>query len=149
MQPTHADYPTPDDVEAAAMTYPFFVYGTLRPGYGNDRLWHGRAHDRHDGECYVTGFRLVGRGFPYAIPAEGAEAVGALIVPDADHYEDVTRDLDRLEGVPTHYYRDLVVITTPEGYRVAWMYIASGEWLGHDRLAVPTDPAGRFDWALR
>jgi gamma-glutamylcyclotransferase (GGCT)/AIG2-like uncharacterized protein YtfP len=145
--------PTADtaDAEAAAMPFPIFVFGTLRPGHGNDRLWRGRARDQYDGDCYVTGFRLVGRGFPYPIPEEGAETVGALIVPEPEQYELVLAWMDDLEGVPHHYTRDLVVVTTPEGYRVAWMYVTAIDLTDHRgaRFPVPTDANGRYDWAAR
>lgn len=146
-------YPTDAEAYALAdtMTYPCFVYGTLRPGHGNDRLWRGRARDQYDGEVYVAGYRLVGRGFPYAVPEPAAEAVGCLIVPDTEQYDDVMLDLDRLEGVPSHYTRELVVAVTPEGWRCAWMYVA-GYWAGDTERTgspVPTDANGRYDWALR
>lgn len=146
--------PAPDiadatDAEVAAMTYPICVYGTLRPGYGNSRLWRDRARDLHDGDVTVTGYRLVGRGFPYAIASEGESIAACLIVPEPWTYDAVLADMDMLEGVPDHYTRELIVADTPDGFRVAWMYVCAfnPDHMGQ-RFAVPTDEKGRYDWAL-
>jgi len=127
---------------------PFFVYGTLRPGYGNSRGWVGRARAVHDGDATVDGFRLAAPqygGFPYAIPAEGSRIVGALIFPEPGEYAAVLYRLDQLEGYPNHYDRIRVRVETPDGWLWAWIYtppaadLKDGYW---ERMA--TVPGG--DW---
>lgn len=119
---------------------PFFVYGTLRPGQGNDRLWRGDAVAFDDGECIVKGYRLVGRGsIPYAVRAEGKQVVGCLVDPFVDAYANVARALDGLEGYPVHYDRIVVDVYRPGRLEPmeAWMYSPPDErWLG-DREEVP------------
>lgn len=105
-------------------TIPVFVYGTLRPGWGNSRRWTGRGEARHDGTATVRGFRLVSNGaFPFALPDADSVAVGALIYPHPDHYAAVLDDLDHLEGYPRFYDRIMVVIDTPAGHVKAWIYV--------------------------
>lgn len=134
------------DAEAALMRYPIAVYGTLRPGYGNDRLWQERGRGVHDGDATVEGYALAGRAFPYATPSPDDTIVVCLIEPEADHYAAVLQDMDWLEGVPHHYTRELVAVNTPDGYRVAWMYVAANGVRGV--TPVRRNPAGHFDWSL-
>lgn len=102
---------------------PVFVYGTLRPGWGNARLWAGRGDAHHDGAATVRGFRLVSGGpFPFAVPDADSVATGALIYPSVAEYADVLDDLDRLEGYPRFYDRMMVVVDTPAGHVKAWIY---------------------------
>lgn len=103
---------------------PVFVYGTLRPGCGNDRTWHGLATARHDGKCRVDDHRLVSNGaFPYMLPAEGFQSFGCLIVPLPEFYDEALRYMDSLEGVPMHYTRETVAVNTPDGIVMAFTYI--------------------------
>jgi gamma-glutamylcyclotransferase (GGCT)/AIG2-like uncharacterized protein YtfP len=149
----HLSDPTPEqaDEQAAAMRFPAAVYGTLRPGFGNDRLWQGKA--KHIGDGTVHGYRLVGRGFPYAIPSPDETIVVSLIQPYSDTYDYVLERMDWLEGVPHHYTRVNVAVLTEQGYIVAWMY-QPADWIdGPDSThrsgpAVPTNSLGQFDWAL-
>lgn len=116
---------------------PFFVYGTLRPGFGNDRLWQGHAEPEWNGACQVPGFRLVGQGIPYAIPAEGQRIIGCLVVPHPDRYLDVIADLDALEGYPSHYDRVAVWAETPNDRVRAWIYTPSRPAEYEHREQVP------------
>ena len=125
---------------------PMFVYGTLRPGHGNSRLWRGMAEAKYDGECYVLGYRLVGSGFPYAVPAATAQTVGTLIFPHAEHDEHVRQHMDWLEGYPSHYTRVVTAVVTPDGYILAWIYTPADGMAGGRE--VRQDDNGRFDWDL-
>ena len=117
---------------------PVFVYGTLRPGWGNSRLWEGRGAAMHDGAATVTGFALVSGGaFPFAIPAADSVAVGALIYPDVDVYDEVLEALDRLEGYPRFYDRIMVVVDTPAGRVKAWIYTPADHGRYDDMPPVP------------
>lgn len=128
---------------------PFFVYGTLRPGCGNDRFWVDRATATDDGVAYVIGWKLVTNGgFPYLVRAASAQSVGCLVRPRREHYDRVRDSFDALEGVPRHYLRIEVAVMTPAGPVMAWTYTPTHP---DDRLLpdVPTNPAGFYDWAER
>lgn len=119
--------PSPAEAEAHADTIdrlPVFVYGTLRPDFGNARILEGSAFAKYDGKSRIDNHRLVSNGgFPYCIPAEGSTTYGCLIVPFADEYDRVLRHMDALEGVPLHYTRETVAVTCPDGVVMAWVYI--------------------------
>jgi gamma-glutamylcyclotransferase (GGCT)/AIG2-like uncharacterized protein YtfP len=103
---------------------PVFVYGTLRPGRGNDRLWQCKATHHHDGEAMARGYRLVHNGaYPYAIPAPDEFAVGCLLRPLWTKYREVVAEMDRLEGVAyDHYKRVAVTVELAKGREQAWIY---------------------------
>lgn len=105
---------------------PYFVYGTLRPGCGNDVWWQGLARAAHDGAVHADGYGLVFRGLPYAVTAPGCSTVGALIVPDDDPVaqRQLRRNLDTLEGHPVGYRRTLIDVRAPDDMTQAWIYLA-------------------------
>lgn len=103
------------------------VYGTLRTGHGNDRLWRGYATTA--GLDKVDGYELLTYGaFPYAVPAEGGAQITVQLIEAEDDQEgaDLLARLDRLEGTPNHYRRTRIVT---ESGRTAWMYVASDRTL--------------------
>jgi gamma-glutamylcyclotransferase (GGCT)/AIG2-like uncharacterized protein YtfP len=122
---------------------PTFVYGTLRPGQGNDRTWRDIAYASFDGKCRVIGYRLVDSGFPYALPAITDQAFGCLITPLPERYDECMARMDALEGVPHHYLRETVAVLTPEGAVMAYIYIPRNP----ERLAGLPE-VFRNDWAL-
>lgn len=118
--------------------HPVAVYGTLRPGFGNDRLWHGQADCAADLVAYVDGYKLTtfgpGGGFPYASPEPDSRITVNLVFPFLERYEHVLREMDYLEGAyedgSGHYDRIAVTAYTAEGQSItAWLY------------AVPETPA--------
>lgn len=124
-----------------------FVYGSLRPGCHNARLWQGIGAARWDGTAYVIGYKLVNQGwFPYLVRAASAQTVGALIVPDEGWEWEVLRRMDALEGVPVHYERMAVGVMTPDGPERAWTYVPTSPAIHLDCPDVPTSEGGFFDW---
>jgi gamma-glutamylcyclotransferase (GGCT)/AIG2-like uncharacterized protein YtfP len=122
---------------------PVFVYGTLRPGCGNDRLWRGKASATHNGDVFVSGYRLVHNGwFPYALADDKSIAVGCLVNPFPAFELEVLARLDALEGVPHHYLRLEVDAHTPDGVTRAWMYVPNYDRSMSNMPAVPGN-----DWA--
>jgi len=120
---------------------PFAVYGTLRPGCGNDRLWQGNAAPI--GLGHVTGFRLVSNGaFPYAVPTEDQRIVVEMVMPHVGRYADILWRMDALEGVPHHYTRERVTVAHRGETTECWMYVPV-----HDVGRMPTVPGG--DWLQR
>jgi len=132
---------------------PFFVYGTLRPGQGNDGIWHRLAFAKFDGKCRVIGYRLVTNGaFPYALPAKMDQSFGCLIVPIPEHYDECRDRMDQLEGVPSHYTRETTAVLTPEGAVMAYIYVPrryeamadmpevhGNDWTQHERRLHTSD----------
>lgn len=124
--------PHPLDAREPLERLPFFVYGTLRPGHGNSRLWIGDAEDRYDGVATVDGFTMTAHGCPYITPDVTQRVVGTLIVAhdtlDERDYRLLTYRLDMLEGINHdnqyygHYRRRSVVVNTPDGDVTAWVY---------------------------
>jgi gamma-glutamylcyclotransferase (GGCT)/AIG2-like uncharacterized protein YtfP len=131
------------DTAIANTPLPTFVYGTLRPGQGNDHTWENLAFARFDGKCRVIGYRLVDRGFPYALPAKMDQSFGCLIVPIPERYDECMRKMDALEGVPHHYTRETTAVLTPEGAVMAYIYVPRR----YEELAGLPEVWGN-DWAL-
>ena len=126
----------------------FFVYGTLRPGYGNYRhCLSGTPHTVVP--ATLPGARMFGLGRPYPyVSTKGARpediVVGALIEVAPEHYADALKRLDWLEGHPRHYTRTAMVVMTDAGPVEAWAYLASSRTeacLSEDEVV----PSG--DWA--
>jgi gamma-glutamylcyclotransferase (GGCT)/AIG2-like uncharacterized protein YtfP len=131
------------------LTLPFFVYGTLRPDMGNQRVWVGRAWAEYDGEAHALGFRLVGAGraFPYAIRTDNPTDVtyGAIIRTVPGHYHATLEAMDHLEGYPTHYDREPINVNTPHGVVRAWVYTPPTDPFTQHRLGTETEVPGG-DW---
>ena len=119
---------------------PYFVYGTLRPGWGNARLWkHREATARYDGETCVHGYELYAGEIPFAVPGDGM-VVGALIYPHPTYAEGLRGNLDALEGHPRMYRRTECVALTPDGPVDAWIYVFQLDVTGCDLI-----PSGDFN----
>lgn len=99
---------------------PYAVYGTLRTGHGNSRLWRDMADAQGVGT--VTGYRLVTNGgFPYALPADELSVI-EVVQPRPEHAAEVRYRLDRLEGYPSFYDRVLVDVDLNGETVRCWMY---------------------------
>lgn len=115
---------------------PYFVYGTLRPGMGNDWCWRdSQATCYKDGQVIAPQWGLVGRGIPFAVPIDvlryaGGDhirpAVGALIYPGSDPVR-LRTELDALEGHPHAYLRVPTVVydRMTDDACIAWIYTMS------------------------
>lgn len=106
-----------------------FVYGTLMSGYGNNRLLRNHEATFVGEDKTEDVFVLGDVGFPYAVTKEGLEASGYtfnedLLKPVIGEVWEIPNDdclssLDRLEGVPHHYQRNL---TSMQSGKTVWMY---------------------------
>lgn len=115
------------DLDHRDLTLPYFVYGTLRPGLGNDKVWiRNDATVLFDGEATVSGWEMVVNGIPYAYPINDHDKkiTGALILPSDDFHESqwLRIALDSLEGHPNAYRRVGTWVQTPRGATKAWIY---------------------------
>lgn len=123
---------------------PYFVYGTLRPDWGNSRVWRYRdGVPSHDGEAYVCGYQMVDHGIPYAVASArwSDRVVGCLITPPDDYSQrwSLRQALDGLEGHPHHYERVRCQANVPGGTVRAWIYTPT-EW----RPEGPIEPTGDY-----
>jgi gamma-glutamylaminecyclotransferase len=124
-----------------------FVYGTLKQGYGNHRVAEPFVEQAETGA--VDGFVLYDGGFPMARPAAGRRVRGELLT--LRDPETALRRLDMLEGTPTLYTRERVVVALDSGRKVgAWMYVFTRALENDpDMEPMPGDtwsPAARQTW---
>lgn len=99
-----------------------FVYGTLKTGGGNNRLLRSSTSLGLATTLEDT-FTMFDGGFPYVID-EGILKIRGELFEVSDPI--TLSNLDRLEGVPSHFCRRNVVVKTDDSeIHEAFMYIAS------------------------
>lgn len=110
------------------------VYGTLRAGMGNNGLM---GDSELLGEVVLDGFDMYPAapygGFPVIFPVSPSEKTSRSIKAEVYQVteERLTGPLDRLEGHPTWYKRQLV----PTAYGEAWIYVMQDErYKEHQRI---------------
>ncbi len=123
---------------------PVFVYGTLRPGFGNYSWALAGKTVAETDATLPNSVMHHGGGFPLVVHGD-ATVTGVAIDVDPDRYGDVLAALDALEGYrpagrSNLYDRVVRTVYTPSGPRRAWVYlyaadgldtrpvIASGDW---------------------
>jgi len=97
---------------------PVFAYGTLQPG---ESRW-GAIKDlvASTGKDRVTGRKVdTGFGFPGLVQDPGAFAGGTLLYPKAESYRHLLVQLDRIEGHPDLFTRQLHRLASGT---LAWVY---------------------------
>ena len=141
--------------------YPVLVYGTLRSGMPNDRLWRGAG--ARSIRAILPGARLydLPYGFPAVVLLDDGESAGEPVVHGelvtCEDMPELIRALDRLEGYDpdrpperNHYQRVLVEVEVPSGERLpAWIYVYTADRLDSiDRARlVSRGDLGRVDQA--
>lgn len=106
-----------------------FVYGTLKRGYGNNRLLQTAEFVR---EATLPGFRLHDSGFPVAEKVSDEHFVkGEIFRIDPDKH---LRSLDGLEGEGSMYHRE--IHTTEDGEEVS-VYVGHDDFWKFDRMKQP------------
>lgn len=99
----------------------FFVYGTLRIGFSNHPVLGGAPYQ---GDAVsVDPFYMVGYGVPVIFKGGDKKIFGELYrVKNVE----ILKNLDRLEGHPTLYRREIIKVTDESGNEVdAWCYIVN------------------------
>ncbi|MEV5429005.1 gamma-glutamylcyclotransferase family protein [Streptomyces sp. NPDC052701] len=133
---------------------PFFVYGTLRPGEANHRLFlRGRTRREEPGR--LGGAVLYdGPGYPYAVEEPGGVVRGELVTALPQDYAGLLAELDRLEeyvpGSPRNLYERVgrEVVRDADGSAVrAWVYVAAPAVAA--RLRSRGRPIEGGDWRAR
>ena len=124
----------------------YFFYGTLKSGYGNNRLL---SSGKLVGKALVDGYKLFNSGFPVATKEEGAYVVGEVWeVADEDFR--TQSNLDALEGYPYMYGRDTVHASIDEvtGHECQ-MYVGNNEsWRNFAGLKeCPVNKDGNYEWS--
>lgn len=124
----------------------FFVYGTLKRGYGNNAVlgnseFIGRAVTLRPFFMRCCGFPVVLHG------PETAPVLGEVYNVTDPHIE---RDLDRLEGVPNMYLRQetQVQIEGRDEPETVNIYIGNNKnWRNPEYMRdVPLNAAGQYEW---
>lgn len=98
-----------NDYHIQEKSYYVFVYGTLKSGFSNHKFYMDDS-ELVDEVTTVDKFAMIGedRAFPYLLGTndDGYHVEGELYeVPESS-----LRFLDRLEGVPTHYQRQVISV---------------------------------------
>lgn len=110
------------------------VYGTLKAGYGNNRLL---SNSTFVSIYTVANYRLYDAGFPVAVPSEGESIRGELY--DIGDDERVLASLDRLEGEGMMYNR---VEVEPDTY----MYVGHPDFWDFTRLHLCNTIGDDYVW---
>jgi gamma-glutamylcyclotransferase (GGCT)/AIG2-like uncharacterized protein YtfP len=138
------------------MKYPFFVYGTLRPGHGNYAHLLAGQTDREAPAVLHDALMFTNGGYPYVIThpnLAGNTVKGDLVWVSDDIYANVMDSLDALEGTnnpnsrdhgTNHYDRVVATVHTDAGPETAWLYTPNSAWL-RDVLSMPLVEGG--DWS--
>ena len=123
----------------------FFVYGTLKSGYGNNRILQAGAAQLLGVAESLSDYLLINMGCPGAIlqPVEGAPVRGELY--EVDNEETVQR-LDRLEGNGRFYTRYERQFTTEDGAtHTAWIYELPKSYQDFGKTICPII-GGCYEW---
>lgn len=116
-----------------------FCYGTLKRGYGNNRLLQDAEFV---GREILWGYKLYDAGFPVAAPgSERGTGVWGEIW-DIEDNQQILHNLDRLESEGRMYHR--VYIEDMD----FWLYVGDENfWNGFERLEeCPKDEADIYEW---
>lgn len=110
------------------------VYGTLKRGYGNNRLL---AEAKFEKEVLVPGYKLVGgTGIPFAIPDAESVTRGEMFEVTLAQQQRT----DALEGHPRWYVRTPVVTADGEA---AEMYVIPSGYERHEPCDIID---GAYEW---
>lgn len=134
--------------------FPFFVYGTLRPGEPNHDLFlRGRTESEEPGRLHGA-VLYDGPGYPYAVAEPGGVVCGELVTAPREAHPGLLLALDRLEeyapGDPHNLYErvERQVIRDADGTAVrAWVYLAAPSVAGRLRAHGKLIEGG--DWRAR
>lgn len=127
------------------------VYGTLKRGFGNDRIFH-QYGGKFAGTCTTKErYVLAGGGFPrlWNPPKEELDMFEGFLGRVKGELwrasDDSLAACDRLEGHPNWYKREEVTVQTgPESFTTAWLYIMQA-FPGATELLTPARN-GTLEW---
>lgn len=100
-----------------------FVYGTLKRGFHNHHLL--RSSSLLGEAMTQDSYLMFGRGVPYIMPGGYYPVAGEVYAVED---EEVMSLLDRLEGHPTMYCREVIPVRLAQGQEMkAWCYLCPRE----------------------
>ena len=122
-----------------------FVYGTLKRGYGNNRLL--KRAEILGTATSIGKYHLLAGGFPFMIDSldqdEGARVRGEIYRVNE---EELAR-CDRLEGHPRFYMRELRAFKLSDGTLLeAWVYLWQSHRGEHFYEVLQPDDNGIVEW---
>lgn len=141
--------PPLDDRSNHVTTRKVFVYGTLKSGYGNNRLLEGASllgeGQLPDHKCYYYG--SVG-SFPFVVKSKGTMVAGEVYEVDAA----TLRSLDSLEGYregePVRFYdrqASTIIMNDQTEISDVLYYLGNENWMDDPREVPSTD--GVYCWS--
>ena len=96
------------------------AYGTLRPGYGNNRLL---VDSTHIGEgSTVEKYTMTASGIPYV----SKRPLHNIVVDVYEVSKDTLKRLDQLEGHPEWYKREVIPVKVNGEILNTWLYFNEG-----------------------
>ena len=121
---------------------PFFVYGTLIPDQPNYYLWEKSVINTESG--LLKNYQLFDMGhYPMIVESKGSNVEGILIEIKEEHYENVTKIIDNLEGYEPEkhgnsaYTREIRQIDLENGnVRDAWICIGSEDYIKKENIVM-------------
>lgn len=127
-----------------------FVYGTLKSGYGNNRILE-KSTKICDAE--VEGFKLYNSGFPVAASCHQSSVVGEVweigdpLISESSKW--TLQRLDALESVPYLYTRENVSAIDSEGNRHdVSMYVGNPTtWRYFEGMKEEPNESGKYFWS--
>ena len=120
--------------------YNVFVYGTLRKGFHNHSLIEDAEYLGNSYTCKEYSMLIcTSTGIPFVVKEKNYPIFGEVYKCDAK----IMANLDRLEGHPTFYRRELIDIFIPDGIdRIiemkAWLYFLRGGY-DYTRMYLSND----------
>lgn len=109
-------------------TLPFYVYGTLRSGFGNHRLFDSAVTDITP--AHLHGAKMVAGGCPFVfLDGSDTTVLGEIVTIEPSRYPAVLKTVDRLEGYNgpgrfNLYERQIIEAVTETGQTVkAYAYL--------------------------
>lgn len=105
---------------------PFFVYGTLKRGQHNEHFIPETHVERME-QATLSDVDLYSVHGAYPAIKDGSGIVeGELIWVDPEHFPEILRDVDRLEGNGHLYERRLVDVGSIQAWTYYWISRMSG-----------------------
>ncbi len=117
------------------MTHRFFAYGTLKKNqYFHDKyLGDGKSKSLGKALCSLD-YTLYIDGLPHLVKEKTDKPVKGELYEIND---EVLASLDRLEGVPIFYRRELIDVLDESGARVlAWAYLRQKDFKGQTNCFI-------------
>ena len=103
-----------NDYHVKEETFNVFVYGTLKHGFSNSFYYMADA-EYIDDAVTLEKYAMIGKDYPFPYLL-GKNSKGKRVKGELYEVTKSTLDkLDKLEGYPTHYNRELVNLLTSEG----------------------------------